>query len=266
MTGDPRLSEVRAFVRRVFGLRGALRLHRSAIGFDLLRSPVNVVLAPVFLLVKLMSLLAGKMGWPKTALWLASRQIFFETQVAARVADEVRGLLDGLEARRLLSVSPELREVAVRDYVATRSAVAEMVTTGFVLLVGVVLFQSATPGMISLAGPMAEMRAMAEAVAEFPLGSGLGRMYYRVFPVALPVWQVALTGVVLAMLGGLVTTFAGVLADPVQVVAGVHRRRLMRMIVRLERAESEGLAREHLFARAGDLSDMALGLWRAFRG
>lgn len=203
---------------------------------------------------------------PAAADWLTARQIFFETAVAGRVAIEVRSLLDLLADRGQMSADPRLRDVAVRDYVATRSAVSEMVTTLFVLLTGFVLFHSVTPGMISLAGPLAEMRLQSDAIANFPLGQGLGRLYYGVFPVALPVWQVVLTGVLLAMLGAVVTTFAGVLADPVQVATGIHRRRLMRMLARLDRAEAEGLAREHLLARAGDMSDVLLSVWRAFRG
>ena len=128
------------------------------------------------------------------------------------------------------------------------------------------MFQAPTPGMISLASPLAEMRAQADAVAGFPLGSGLGRLYYGVFPVSLPIWQVVLTGVFLAVLGALVTTFAGILADPLQVLTGTHRRRLARMFDRLDRDENTGVAREHLLARLGDLSDLALSLYRGIRG
>lgn len=266
MDDAARREELRTFVARVFGLRGTLRLHRAAFGLDLLRAPLNLFLAPVFLLTRLIAASARWMRMPRLAAWLGRRRIFLETAVAAQVAAEVCGLLDRLAARDLIRATEAQRAAAVRDYVATRSAVAEMVTTLFVLLAGMILFQAVTPGMISLAGPLAEIRAKAEAVAGFPLGSGLGRVYYAVFPVALPVWQVALTGVGLAMLGALVTSFAGVLADPVQAATGVHRRRLERMLRRLDRAEGGGMEREHLLARAGDLSDMALSLWRGLKG
>ncbi|WP_375186414.1 DUF6635 family protein [Pseudooceanicola sp.] len=259
-------AELRGFVARVFGLRGTLRLHRAAFGLDLLRAPLNLCLAPVFLLSRLLAVLTRWLRMPRVSAWLKTRRVFFDTAVSARVAAEVRGLLYRMEGQGLVTAPPELREAAVKDYVATRSAVAEMVTTLFVLLAGLVLFRAATPGMISLAGPLAEMRAQAELIAGFPLGSGLGRAYYAVFPVSLPVWQVALTGVVLASLGALVTSFAGVLADPVQVATGTHRRRLTRLLTRLDRAEAEGVAREHVLARAGDLSDVALSLWRGLTG
>src|SRR6056297_666818 len=47
---------VRAFVCTHFSLHGAVRLHRASLGADLLRAPVNVLLAPVFLLVRLAAL------------------------------------------------------------------------------------------------------------------------------------------------------------------------------------------------------------------
>ena len=77
------------------------------------------------------------------------------------------------------------------------------------------VFQTATPGLLSLTKPVAEMRAFATAVNEFPLGQGLGEMYFGVFSTDLDTWQVVATGIVLAMIASVVTTFAGVIIDPV---------------------------------------------------
>ncbi|MGR3481399.1 DUF6635 family protein [Salipiger marinus] len=264
-----RQAVVRDFVRRHFGLRGTLRLHRAALGADLLRAPANVVLAPVFLMTRLVAMLAMALRLHRLADFLLARQVLLETQVARRVAAEVQGLLDDLQARGLgVAASPQAVSRAVQDYAGVRSAVSEMTTTLLVLVSGYAVFHSATPGILSLAGPIATLRAEAEAIAGFPLGQGLGRMYYAAFPVTLPPWQVVLTGVALAMLASLVTTFAGVLADPVQRATGTHRRRLMWLLDRLDRTEGagQGLAREHLAARLGDVSDLALSLWRALRG
>lgn len=261
-----RRAHVRAFVRAQFGFGGTLALHRAAVGFDLLRAPANVVLAPLFLLSRLAGFVAGKFGLTRMARWLSERRVFFGTAVARQVAGRVGTLVDELDKAGLLRADPLARKAAIDDYVATRSAVAEIVTTLFVLMAGVVLFQAVTPGMISLAGPLAELRAKADAVAGFPLGAGLGRLYYGVFPVALPLWQVTLTGVFLAIVGAVVTTFGGILADPLQVATGTHQRRLMRMLDRIEQNTTGGLEREHVLARAGDVSDAALSLWRALRG
>ena len=73
-------------------------------------------------------------------------------------------------------------------------------------------------------------------------------------------------GVVLAVAASLVTTFAGLIADPVQLWTGVHRRRLMRMLARLDRQQGPaGIEREHVLARLGDLGDIASSIWRGLR-
>ena len=73
-------------------------------------------------------------------------------------------------------------------------------------------------------------------------------------------------GVVLAVAASLVTTFAGLIADPVQLWTGVHRRRLMRMLARLDRQQAPaGIEREHVLARLGDLGDIASSIWRGLR-
>ena len=112
------------------------------------------------------------------------------------------------------------------------------------------------------------MRAQAAAVDSFSLGERLDRLYYGVWPVQQSPWEVAATAAVLALIGSVVTTFAGLIADPVQLWTGMHKRRLMRLVRQLESGHGSGpeLEGEHLMARAGDLSDLALSLWRAIRG
>ena len=69
-----REAEVRRFVRQRFGLRGTLRLHRAALGCDLLRAPVNVALSPVFLILKLVAALLGWCGARRAAAWNRDRR------------------------------------------------------------------------------------------------------------------------------------------------------------------------------------------------
>ena len=263
-----RKAAVRGFVRGAFGLRGTILLHRAAFGWDLLRAPLNVLLGPVFLLTRLLGLLALGLRARRLGHWLMSRKVLLDTAVSRAVAARVEAFLQALAARGLAPrVSPETLRAAVADYVGVRSAVAEITTILVILAGGYALFHSAFLGVISLAGPLAQLRAQQTAIESFWLGQGLGRMWYGLFPASLAPWQVILTGIALAMCGALVTTFAGILADPVQLATGTHRRRLMRLLARLDAAApSGGLAREHLAARMGDLSDLALTLWRGLRG
>ncbi len=263
-----RRAEVRRFVRDRYGLRGTLRLHRAAIGLDLLRAPVNVMLAPVFLLTRLLGALLPRIGLRRAGAWLRSRRVFLPSDMARVIEADLLRLVATLDAQGAGPVAPaEVVRHEAATLAETRNAVAEITTSAIVLLSGYLLFHRPTPGVISLAGPLAEARKHSTAVQDFLLGSGAGRVWYWAFPVELSPWEVLLTGVALAVMGSLITTFAGILADPLQLATGTHRRRLMRMLARLDEAKpGSGIEREHIVARLGDLSDMALMLWRSLRG
>jgi len=219
--------------------------------------------------VRLIGLLAKALRFHRTARWLSRRKILLQTNVSKRVATRVMDFLTKLDAKGAGIAAPKsVLEHEITEYTSVRNAVAEITTTFLVLISGVIVFQTATPGLFSLILPVAEMRAYSAAVEQFPLGQGLGRAYYSVFSTSLTPWQVVATGVVLAMALSVVTTFAGLIADPLQVLTGTHRRRLTRLLNRLEAdtARWDGLAQEHITARFADLSDMALNLWRFIRG
>jgi len=263
-----RETEVRRFVRARYGLRGTLALHRHALGLDLLRAPVNVTLSPLFLLSRLGAALLRRIGARRAGDWLGQRRIFLKSDVAQRIEADLAGFVAELAEQGLAPpAAPETVARAVSDYAETRNAVAEITTSLLVMGAGLLLFHRATPGVFSLVEPVAHLRAQTQAIENFALGSWAGRMWYGAFPRQLSGTELLLTGTILAMLASVVTTFAGLVADPVQTWTGTHRRRLLRLLQRLDRAEAApGLEREHVLARLGDLSDAALSLWRSLRG
>lgn len=260
--------ELDRFLSDRYGLRGTLRLHRAALGWDLLRAPLNVALSPVFLLVRIMGKLMSLLGAKRAASWLAGRQVFLTSDVARRIEADLADLMGRLDARGVgPKAPPETVREAIRTHAETRNAVAEITCSLIVLAAGFALFHSATPGVMSLAGPVAHLRAQTRAVEDFALGSWIGGVWYGAFPAELGTTELVLTGAALAMLASVVTTFAGLVADPLQLWTGIHRRRVMRLLARLDRAEAgPPLAREHVLARLGDLSDAAMTLWRGMRG
>lgn len=295
-------SRVAGFARRTFLWPGTLKLHRAALGADVLRAPANVFLSPVLVLVRLAAWACLALRMPGPGAWLRGRRILLRTDVSARVeaailrdllglsvpdagpsprdggpvrailaAPELQGVLEGRTGRDQARVTAERIGAAIEEYTGTRSAIAELTTALVTLTVGAAVFHALTPGMISMAPGVADALTRSAAVAAFPLGETLGGLWYGVFPARTAPWLVAaiLAGLVAA--GALVTAFAGILADPVQVWLGIHRRRLMRLIDTLE-AELAGtgdrpfVAREHYVARALDLWDAALSVVRTFRG
>ncbi|WP_422074673.1 DUF6635 family protein [Tranquillimonas rosea] len=259
-----RLQRVRAFVRRHYGLRGSARLHRHALGLDLLRAPVNVALAPVFLLTRLLAGLLWLVRLRGAARWLAGRRILLGSSVAHAVQTRVR---DELIVPMLGPDTPlsARQQACLEDYTAVRSAVAEITTSLIVLAMGFAVFRMATPGVISLAPVLTGRMAEAQAVSSFPLGQTLGGVWYGVFPVELPLWHVIAIGVALALIASVITTFAGLLADPVQAATGTHRRRLMRLLARVERDGAPAMGSEHLLARTADIVDAGGSLIRFLR-
>lgn len=257
---------VRAFVRRHFSWRGAFRLHRASLGPDLLRAPINVALAPVFLLARLTALVLTGLRLRRAGRWLATRQILLRSDISRAVE---RAMIEELLQERAQERAPNLaaRTQLVEDYVGIRNAVAEIVTTVLVLGVGFIAFRAATPGVLSLAPLVSDRAAFDMAVARFPLGEGLGRAWYGIFPYDLSGWFIAGVAVALVISASIVTTFAGLVADPIQAALGIHRRRLMRLLARIDAAEdmSPDLAPEHLLARLADVSDAAAALLRFLR-
>ncbi|MGR3527354.1 MAG: DUF6635 family protein [Paracoccaceae bacterium] len=296
-----RAALVDGFVARHFRLRGTLHLHGAALGGDILRAPVNLVLAPVHALIRLLALVAAVLGARRVAAWLRARSILLRTRVGARVERAVVTELLGLpwpqpapdhDAAVLQAIlsAPQLRPVLrqqgdpaeataqgrrlagmVSGYSGTRTAVAEIATALVLLLVGALVFRALTPGMISMAPNLAGVVAHGAAVADFPLGQTLGGVWYGLFPVGVSPWLMAGVVVALVMLGAVMAAFAGILADPVQARLGLHQRRLERLIAAMAAEVEDGqgkgfAAHEHALARVVDVWDAVVSLLRALRG
>ncbi len=294
-------AEVDGFVSRHFTWPGTVWLHGAALGGDILRAPVNVVLAPFYLLLRLLAFVCLWLGLRRIGTWLATRRILLRTAVARRVealiVTDLLGLTLAADARardpsalaRAILAAPQFRELirqrpdpaaaqalgqrivtALADYASTRSAVAEMTTALCTIAVGALVFNALTPGMISMAPGVADALALTTAITRFPLGETLGSAWYGVFrPGASPV-LIGLTVAALVMVGSVFAAFAGLIADPVQSRLGIHRRRLLRLIDTLEvELTKDGTkpfaAREHLYARILDIWDAVASLLRIFR-
>lgn len=293
---------VDAFVRRHFTWPGTLRLHRAALGLDILRAPANVLLSPVLLLARLAAWGCRRLRLHRAAGWLARRRFLLRTAVAARLeAAILTELLDiplpgGAPPRDAAALARAIRAAprfggaagprgdngrledlgdriacALAEYSGTRSAMAEVTTALITLAVGALAFGALTPGMVSMAPGVAEAMSHGAAVAGFPLGAKLGAVWYGVFPVGPAPGVVAASVAALALLGAVVAAFAGAIADPVQAWTGIHRRRLLRLLDALEATlaglpEKPFVAREHVLVRVFDLWDAALSLLRALRG
>jgi len=299
---NDRRDKVDTFVDRNFSLRGSLRLHRAAVGWDIARAPFNLTMAAPQVGLLLAARAAGKMGAPRVAAQLGSKRLVVHTAVGRELAWRlhadllelpfqdgdrttrrdalaetilsdprvVEALTPALEAIGTRGDDPALRqrlEAALAEYTRTRAAATEITTALLSLGAGAVALRKLTPGAISLGPTLAAALARRAAVMSFPMGGALGSVWYTLFPVApSAVLVTALTGGLLAA-STVAAAFAGVVADPVQRKLGLHQRRLQRMLDALERQMHDPAApgfvvHDHYVARLMDLLDVAGALVR----
>lgn len=280
------------FSRRHFSLRGAVRLHRVALGGDLVRAPVNLALAVPHLLKLLVAAVLGRLGRERSANWLRD----LPTQLQTAVAREIDWLMwtellelphvagDRVSDRdalaEMLLAEPEIvramaaaKELAVRHrddvvfqarltetmsrYTGARIAAAEIATALASAGVGGLVAHQLTPTAFTLGPALAALVAEQAAIIAFPLGTGLGGAWYALFP-ADPSWElVAGVTVGLLVLSSVIAAFAGIVADPVQRALGIHRSRLEKLIESIEADLLDGgpgtfRVRAHYVARLFD--------------
>jgi hypothetical protein len=297
-----RHARVGAFVDQHFSVRGSLRLHRQAVGWDIVRSPVNLAMAAPQALLMLAASTARRFGAARTERVLRDRTVLLRTAVAGELTwlihtellelpfrdgdrDSTRDALAAtiladprleamlrppLEAIRAHGADPAMRrrlELALLRYTGSRAAAAEIATSLLNLGAGAATLHQLTPGALSLGPALAASLAQHAAIASFSLGTGLGSAWFSLLPVAPSMVLVAgVTGGLVAA-ASVAAAFAGIVTDPIQRRLGLHQRRLHRMLDTLERQMADphaaGFAlHDHYVARLLDLVDLLGGVYR----
>ncbi len=297
-----RQARVQPFCRRHFSIRGSLRLHRKALGLDLLRAPINLLLVIPTVLMMALAAVLTRAGAHKSAQWLNQRSLFLETDVSREITwliytelleipvqqcgrrsdrdaiaeaiaaePEVTEAIDQLtELARNSATQPALREdleQVLRTYTGARNAVADLGNTVLMLSAGAVTFSKLTPGALSLGPAVAALVAQQVAISSFPLGVGFGSLWYGLFPSTPSLALMIGATTLLMMLAASIAALSGVLLDPIQSGLGMHQRRLRRLIDRLARqltgAEHGAYhVREHYAARLVDLFELSAMMLR----
>ncbi len=293
---DSRKAKVPEFVDHYFSLRGALKLHRKALGKDLYRAPLNILWSIPSLAVHGLADTLRQLGAEGTAKKLEKFPRGFETDIQREVKWLIYTELlelpyrDGeREARQdallgeILS-DPELAEICdhyleiichkvdtpgfktalehnLGQLALARTAASDLATSIITLATGYAAFHQATPGAIASGTAMAGVIAHHLAVSSFWLGPTLGTWYYTLFPVTASTGMIAAsTGAIMGALA-LVSTLAGVVIDPLLTVTGIHRRRLEKFIDRLGNelrglGESKLRLHDQYLAKVFDLLDL----------
>jgi len=288
-----RRGKVEQFAKDNFSFMGSLRLHRHAIGLDILRAPANLALTAPLVTAQILAKGARMLRLETGADWLESRRFYLTTDVARELERRLFADLfelpyrhgarasehDALAEQLLLdpriegAIDERMKEVGVsgddRDfrawlsgavdiYQSTRVSSADMSNTLLGAGIGAVTFTKLTPGMMSLGPVAAHAIVQSAAIASFPLGAGLGGLWYGLFPAVAPAAvTIGTTGGVFAA-GAVFAAFSGVISDPVQRLFGIHQRRIKKLLDALEtelrgKGKARFTVRDHYVARIFDL-------------
>ena len=291
------------FVRRHYSFRGALKIHRHAFGWDLIRVPVNILWSVVRMLLALIGFLAGLVGLKKPRDWIKKippglqtnmdRQISWlivtellelPYQQGQKVSDNdalMTEILKDPNLRLLLNEkldtlsepakSPEFRaklDAKLAEYGATRTASSELATSTTLLVTSKIALGQASFGALSAGVAVSAAVANSAAASSFWLGSMLGSYYYAVFPVAASFSQLLAVTLVLCIVLALVSTFIGILTDPLQAKLGIHQKRLKKLVSAVGsdlsgKAGSDFQLREKYAGRLFDIVDVLSTVGRA---
>jgi hypothetical protein len=297
-------ARVEPFCVANYRLGASLRLHRNALGRDLVRAPANVALVVPNLVAQLGAVGLSRLGADGAARWLAGRKLFLDTDVGrelswrlytdllqlpyadgarrserdalaeAIVADgRLSPLLDRLARLASRHAEAPVRrklEAMIETYAGSRNATAELVTNLVLAGTGAAALHQLTPGALSLGPPLAAAIAQQVAIAGFPLGAGAGGIWYGLFAATPSAGLVVGVTAGLVLAAALFAPFAGVIADPLQHRLGLHRRRLNRLIDTLDGtltgdSEAAFRVRDHYVARVFDLIDVVRALGQLAR-
>lgn len=287
-------ARVPAFIDRHFHYPGAIATNRMALGWDMLRAPINLLWAPVYALACLVKILVPKRTGLMWLHGLANRMpAGFTTRVQRHISHLILvdllnngqespllegSLLEGylieaLEAvyerhtskpvdhQRFSKLTEPLVADALSQYRITRTASADITNSISCTVLGAFAFQKFTPGGIGLGVVLASMLAKTLAAKDFILGETIGGWYYSWFP---PEPSLATTAsVMVAVMAALAAfaAFSGVIFDPVQAAVGLHRRRLHKLLDHLQRdvtlsTQSSFRPKDQFVARILDMFDM----------
>jgi len=291
-----RHKKVHAFVKKYFSIIGAMKLHRKALGLDIVRGPINItwsvvltgfhVIGGIFKLGGLGRMSRSVKKLPrgfettvqKEVRWLLYTELLEIPYQQGNRSFTRDALLDAIlnepdveslfvhhfSTIRQKSSDPKFRstlENNLREYATSRTAAADLAGNIITIAVGAAVFKQLTPGAMATGSAVATAIAQKAAISNFFLGSALGSLWYSIFPASASMGLIAAaTGSIMAVMA-IVTSFVGVITDPLQAAFGIHQKRLHKFIDALGNelrgsGKTKFEIRDYYYARVFDLLDI----------
>ncbi len=260
-----RRSRIEPFVDRQFSLEHTIALQKRSLLSDLLCYPINTLWAIPYMFVKKTGESLGKLGWTTAhrllSLVPSGMKRRYHKEIEASIRSEILewpiGWRSEAENRHALlqvlkndeRVSPLLTSLeftsqldqAVADinrliesYGANRTLASDLAGSFLTLTTGWLMFGDHSLGIEGIGERLASKRAKERAASSFFLGSGLGSMFYSVFPPKPSFWEIVLATAAVGLLLMLCGMIIGVFADPILKRLGLHHRQLHALVDDIE--------------------------------
>lgn len=248
------------FIQCYFSYPGTWHTNKRALGWDLLKAPINLFWAPIYLSLQLIAFLLNKIrpnllsqilkktpsGIPTNIQRYLSEQTFSyllgrsandqNDQLHIHLSRSIENYahLNHLTTKQIAAIDSIVHD-ALEQYRITRTASADIGNSLLSTIVGAFAFQKFTPGGIAIGLAIAGWLSNYWAVDSFFLGNWAGGLYYSIFPPAPSAGlNIASIAAVLACLA-VIASFSGLITDPIQTLTGLHRKRLEKMLIKLEK-------------------------------
>ena len=252
-----RRSRIEPFVDRHFSLEDTIAIQKRSLLIDLLCYPINTLWAIPYMFVKKTGESLGKLGWVTAGRLLSAvpsgmkrrYQKEIETSIRSEILEWPRDRFSGTENRHALfqvlksdervapilampEVSSQLDQAVadinrlIESYGTNRTLASDLGGSFLTLATGWLMFGDHSLGIEGIGERLASKRAKDKAASSFFLGSGLGSMFYSVFPPKPSLWEIVLATAAVGLLLTICGMMIGILADPVMKRLGLHQRQL----------------------------------------
>jgi hypothetical protein len=224
---EERRQRLDAFVAQHFSFAGTLARFRRTFVKDIARYPINFLLSLPSLFAKQVAEWLEMAGWEQGTRLLERMPLPLKTAAQLEVERAIIG-----ELLELTPDDPRFKLLAdpFRSFRGARLALLDSASGGMALLAAYLAFGDSRLSPYDMGTKLARAQARRDAASGFFLGRGLGSAFYGVFPPHPTTFQVfGATALVVLMLGAL-ATMTHLFSDPLQQMAGVHRRQLMKML------------------------------------
>jgi len=293
---EQRRAMVDDFVIKHYSLKGAAKLHRHALGWDLVKVPINIILSVFNILIALVSFIADlvlpksisnkirKVPFVvKTKMDKELEQLIIHELLELPCSDVrpesrkdalMQAILDDKQLQKLFDTEldafianhPDARysqkELLRKftEYAAARTATADLASNAALLLYTKITMGAPAFGSLSAGTALASSITQSMAITEFWAGSFLGGLYYSHVGVTASLRLVISMTLLVTVALAILATFSGIITDPIQAKLGIHHKRLNEMLDSLEgdllKSDTKFSLKEKYAGRLFDLLDI----------